>query len=203
MESGYALPDNYNEVLNINEDGVIGYIEIPKIDVYMPIYHGASEEVLQKGAGHLEASGLPIGGEGNHSIISAHRGLPSAQLLTRLDEMEIGDVFYIHVLNETLAYQVDQINVILPEELALLGPEENQDLITLLTCTPYAVNTHRLLVRGSRIPYQEKNENENSFRVVDTGWEKEYIFAIIIGIGCVATCLLKLYKRKSRSRGES
>jgi sortase A len=143
MGSGYVLPDNYEEVLNLNGDGVMGYVEIPKIDVYLPIYHGTSEEVLAEGAGHLDVTALPIGGEGNHSVISAHRGLPSAELFTRLDEMEEGDTFYIHVLDQTLAYEVDQIEVILPEELTLLQPEEGKDLVTLLTCTPYAVNTHR------------------------------------------------------------
>ena len=155
MGSGYVLPDNYEEVLNVDGDGVMGYIDIPKIDVYLPIYHGTSEEVLAEGAGHLEMTALPIGGENRHSVISAHRGLPSAELFTRLDEMEAGDQFYIHVLDQTLAYEVDQIEVILPEELSLLQPEEDKDLVTLLTCTPYAVNTHRLLVRGTRVPYEE------------------------------------------------
>ena len=127
MGSGYVLPENYEEVLNINGDGVMGYVNIPKIDVYLPIYHGTSEEVLQEGAGHLEATALPIGGNNRHSVISAHRGLPSAELFTRLDdEMEIGDVFYIHVLERTLAYEVDQIEIILPEELDLLVPEKGQ-----------------------------------------------------------------------------
>ena len=155
MGSGYVLPDNYEDVLNIEGDGVMGEIEIPKIDVDLPIYHGTSEEVLEKGAGHLEMTALPIGGKNRHPVISAHRGLPSAELFTRLDEMEIGDEFYIHVLDETLAYEVDQIEVIEPEELSLLQPEEDKDLVTLLTCTPYAVNTHRLLVRGTRVPYEE------------------------------------------------
>ena len=137
MGSGYVLPDNYEDVLNINGDGVMGYVEIPKIDVYLPIYHGTSEEVLEEGAGHLEMTALPIGGENRHPVISAHRGLPSAELFTRLDEMEIGDEFYIHVLDETLAYEVDQIEVILPEELSLTaagrgpGPADPADLYAL------------------------------------------------------------------------
>ena len=116
----------------------MGYLEIPRIDVELPIYHGTSEEVLEKGAGHLEATALPIGGKNRHPVISAHRGLPSAELFTRLDEMEIGDWFYLSVLDETLAYEVDKITVIEPEELEFLTPEENRDLLTLLTCTPMA-----------------------------------------------------------------
>ena len=138
MGSGYVLPDNYEEVLNLNGDGVMGYLEIPRIDVELPIYHGTSDEVLEKGAGHLEAPALPIGGKNRHPVISAHRGLPSAELFTRLDEMEIGDWFYLSVLDETLAYEVDKITVIEPEELEFLTPEENRDLLTLLTCTPMA-----------------------------------------------------------------
>lgn len=182
MGSGYVLPDNYEDVLNIDGDGVMGEIEIPKIDVDLPIYHGTSEKVLEKGAGHLEMTALPIGGENRHSVISAHRGLPSAELFTRLDEMEIGDKFYIHVLDQTLAYEVDQIEVIEPEELSLLQPEKGRDLVTLLTCTPYAVNTHRLLVRGTRVPY-EKTLPEDTVTPAehDRGWLREYLGAIMAG----------------------
>ena len=183
MGSGYVLPDNYEDVLNINGDGVMGYVEIPKIDVYLPIYHGTSEEVLEEGAGHLEMTALPIGGENRHPVISAHRGLPSAELFTRLDEMEIGDEFYIHVLDETLAYEVDQIEVILPEELSAIQPEEDKDLVTLLTCTPYAVNTHRLLVRGTRVPYVEPEEDAAAQAAGQkSGWMDEYLLAVLVGI---------------------
>ena len=129
--SGYVVPDNYEEVLNLNGDGVMGYVEIPKIDVNLPIYHGTSEEVLEKGVGHLDMTSLPI-----------------------------GDVFYIHVLGETLAYRVDDIRTVLPEDLARITLKEGRDLVTLMTCTPYAVNTHRLLVRGTRVPYKEARESE-------------------------------------------
>lgn len=192
MGSGYVLPENYEEVLNINGDGVMGYVNIPKIDVYLPIYHGTSEEVLQEGAGHLEATALPIGGDNRHSVISAHRGLPSAELFTRLDEMEIGDVFYIHVLERTLAYEVDQIEIILPEELDLLVPEKDKDFVTLLTCTPYAVNTHRLLVRGSRIPYEETEENGSgtSVTTVESTWIGAYLFAVVIGVALIVIIAL-------------
>ncbi len=204
MGSGYVLPDNYEDVLNIEGDGVMGEIEIPKIDVDLPIYHGTSEEVLEKGAGHLEMTALPIGGKNRHPVISAHRGLPSAELFTRLDEMEIGDEFYIHVLDETLAYEVDQIEVIEPEELSLLQPEEDKDLVTLLTCTPYAVNTHRLLVRGTRVPYEETTPEDTVTTVEhENTWLNDYLYAILAGLSILAligtgTGVYLYRKRKQR-----
>lgn len=157
--TGYALPDNYESVLNVNKDGVMGYLKIPKIKVDLPIYHGTSEEVLEKGAGHVDVTALPIGGVNRHPVISAHRGLPSAELFTRLDELEKGDRFFLHILDKTLAYKVDQVRVIKPEELEQLQTYHDKDYVTLLTCTPYGVNTHRLLVRGERIPYEVAEEN--------------------------------------------
>ena len=205
MGSGYVLPDNYEEVLNVDGDGVMGYIDIPKIDVYLPIYHGTSEEVLAEGAGHLEMTALPIGGENRHSVISAHRGLPSAELFTRLDEMEAGDQFYIHVLDQTLAYEVDQIEVILPEELSLLQPEEDRDLLTLLTCTPYAVNTHRLLVRGTRVPYVESAVQDHVDRArANRSWLEEYIHAIVLGVLLLiilGTAAFLIWRRKRKKAG--
>jgi len=197
--SGYVLPDNYESVLNVNGDGVMGYIDIPKIGVYLPIYHGTDEETLAKGAGHLEATALPIGSAGGHSVISAHRGLPSAELFTRLNEMETGDIFYIHVLDETLAYEVDQINVIDPQELTSLKAHENQDLVTLLTCTPYGVNTQRLLVRGSRIPYEEA-VNKTPETDIESTWLREYIAAIVVGVGLLIIVLVFFMIRKRRKR---
>lgn len=195
------LPDNYQDVLNVDGDGVMGYIEIPKIDVSLPIYHGTSEEALEKGAGHLDVTALPIGGEGNHSVISAHRGLPSAELFTRLDEMEKGDEFYIHVLDKTLAYEVDQIEVILPEELALLQPEDGKDLVTLLTCTPYAVNTHRLLVRGTRIPYVEEEAQEGDWtETIKTAWARDYVKAIAVGAGILLLFILAVFLIRRRKK---
>lgn len=149
--SGYALPANYNEVLNVG--GVMGYLEIPKISVMLPIYHGTSDETLEKGVGHIESTALPIGGTYRHTVLTGHRGLPSAELFTRLDELENGDIFLIHVLGRTLAYEVDQIKTVLPTELEDIQAVEGMDLATLLTCTPYGVNTHRLLVRGRRTDY--------------------------------------------------
>lgn len=198
--SGYVIPDNYEEVLNPNGDGVMAYIEIPKIDVYLPIYHGTSEEVLAKGAGHIEATSLPIGGINRHSVISAHRGLPSSLLFTRLDELEKGDIFNIHVLNEIHSYEVDQIEVILPEELSSLSYEPDKDLVTLLTCTPYGVNTHRLLVRGHRVDYVPEKEVEQEDSLIPE-WLQEYLLSILIGfilllIICIIIVLRVKRKRK-------
>jgi len=145
------LEEEYFNMLRVGHTDVIGHIEIPNIDVNLPIFHGTSHDVLQAGVGHLEGRALPIGGEGTHTALSAHRGLPSALLFTRLDEMEIGDFFIIRVLNETLIYEVDQIEEVLPDDSSLLAPESGRDLATLVTCTPYGINSHRLLVRGSRL----------------------------------------------------
>lgn len=202
MGSGYVLPDNYEEVLNLNGDGVMGYLEIPRIDVELPIYHGTSEEVLEKGAGHLEATALPIGGKNRHPVISAHRGLPSAELFTRLDEMEIGDWFYLSVLDETLAYEVDKITVIEPEELEFLTPEENRDLLTLLTCTPYGVNTHRLLVRGTRVPYEETEFTKTGEEPEKSdSWRAQYLRAVLTGAALLAVLgLIIIGRRRRRGR---
>lgn len=158
--------ETYEALLNIGSDGMMGYVEIPVIGENIPIYHYTTEESLKKGAGHLFGSSLPIGGENTHAIISAHRGLPSAKLFTDLNLVEEGDVFYIHVLNKTLAYQVDQILTVKPEETESLGIQDGEDLVTLVTCTPYAVNTHRLLVRGHRIDYDEAKAVEETETVV-------------------------------------
>ena len=146
----------YESLLNLNSDGIMGYIEIPKLDLKLSIGHGTEEDVLQKMVGHIEGSSLPVGGESTHAVLSAHRGLPTAKLFSDLDLMQIGDRFMIHTLNQTLTYQVDQITVILPEEIEALAIEPGQDYVTLMTCTPYAVNTHRLLVRGVRVANAEE-----------------------------------------------
>ena len=144
----------YDTLLNISGNGIMGYLEIPSIEVTLPVYHGTDEEVLQVAVGHIEGSSLPVGGPGTHSVISGHRGLPSATLLTDLDQLEIGDVFMLHVLDETLTYEVDQIHIVEPDDVSYLAIEEGEDLCTLVTCTPYGINTHRLLVRGHRIESQ-------------------------------------------------
>lgn len=141
----------YEKLLDVTGTGIMGYIEIPSIDVSLPIYHGVEDTVLQIAAGHIEGSSLPVGGESTHCVLSGHRGLPSAKLFTDLDELTEGDIFIVHVLDEVLTYEVDQIHIVEPEDLDLLQIEEGQDLCTLVTCTPYGINTHRLLVRGHRI----------------------------------------------------
>lgn len=160
--SGYALPENYKEVLNISEDGIMAYIEIPKISVYLPIYHGTSSEVLEKGVGHVQSTSVPIGGESTHSVLTGHTGLPSAELFTRLDELVVGDIFFIHVLDEFLTYKVYETKVILPNEIDELQITSEKDYITLVTCTPYGVNSHRLLVKAERTEYIEYEESTSS-----------------------------------------
>lgn len=143
--------EGYQELLNVGGTGIMGYISIEKIRVELPIYHGTDEGILQIAAGHLEGTSLPIGGEGTHCVLSAHRGLPSAKLFTNLDKLEVGDTFNITVLNRTLTYEVDQIRIVNPDEVEELKIVDGEDYCTLLTCTPYGINTHRLLVRGKRI----------------------------------------------------
>lgn len=141
----------YQSLLNISGNGIMGYIQIPAIDVSLPIYHGVDESVLQVAVGHIESASLPVGGDGTHCVLSGHRGLPSARLFTDLDQLGEGDIFILKVLNETLTYQIDQIRIVLPEELDDLELIRGKDYCTLVTCTPYGINTHRLLVRGTRI----------------------------------------------------
>ena len=160
----------YMSLLNSNGDGVMGYIQIPRIDVKLPIYHTTSEKVLQKGVGHLQGTSLPIGGKSTHAALSGHRGLPSSNLFTDLDLLEIGDIFYMEVLGNTSAYKIDQIKIVLPTETKDLEIVDGKDYVTLITCTPYSVNTHRLLVRGIRIDYQkaieeQANEVDNGIHV--------------------------------------
>lgn len=147
----YDTLKNYKKLLNINNDGMMGYLTIDKIKVELPIYHTVSETVLNSSVGHLEGTSLPIGGKGTHSVLSAHRGLPSAKLFTELDKLEIGDTFKITILDETHVYKVDKISIVKPNDRNKLKIDKDNDYITLLTCTPYGINTHRLLVRGERI----------------------------------------------------
>lgn len=203
--SGYVLPDNYKDVLNIDGDGIMGYVEIPKINVYLPIYHGTSTEVLEKGAGPLQVTYLPIGGANRHSVISAHRGLPSAELFTRLDEMKEGDIFFIHVLEKTLEYKVDQITVIDPKDIASLRVEEGKDLVTLLTCTPYAVNTHRLLVRGEHVigdPALNGGVVHEEHVSKNFAWVNTYVLSIILGLFLLVLLLVLLLVRKKKNKNK-
>ncbi len=143
--------EEYNSVLNVDGTGIMAYIDIPKIDVSLPIYHGVDQSILQVAIGHIEGSSLPIGGKGTHSVVSGHRGLPAARLFTNLDQMEVGDKFIVQILDRTITYEVDQIRIVLPEEFQDLEINPEEDLMTLVTCTPYKINTHRLLVRGHRV----------------------------------------------------
>ena len=190
----------YWKVLNIAGDGVMGYLTIPKIHVELSIYHGTSDEVLETGVGHMNGTKLPIGGESTHSVLSAHRGLPSAKLFTDIDQLGPGDRFYIHVLDEDLAYEVDQILPMVDKDdmdtlTEALQVEEGEDLVTLFTCTPYGVNTHRLLVRGHRVPYD--GELEKSETPVDTMVESiQNYYMLYLLLGLAVTILVILLMRK-------
>lgn len=154
---GYSeLNEEYKSTLDVNKDGMMGYITIEKIKIQLPIYHGTSDKVLNSAVGHMEGSNLPIGGESTHSVLSAHRGLPSAKLFTNLDELEVGDIFTITILDRTLTYQVDQVRIVLPTEINDLNVVNGEDYCTLVTCSPYGINTHRMLVRGTRIENLEE-----------------------------------------------
>ena len=148
-----ALLERYNEVLDLNGNGMMGYISIPSIEVTLPIYHGVEEQVLQEAVGHIEGTSLPVGGMATHAVLSGHRGLPSAKLFTDLDQMQEGELFFIRVLDETFAYQVDGIETVLPSETSSLAIRAGEDRVTLVTCTPYGINSHRLLVHAHAVPY--------------------------------------------------
>lgn len=199
-------PDpEYMAALNIAGDGVMGSVEIPKIDISLPICHTTTEEVLEQAAGHLEGSSLPIGGESTHTVITAHRGLPSAALFTDLDRLEEGDHFLIHVLDETLCYEVDKILTVEPDETDALAVEEGEDLATLVTCTPYGVNTHRLMVRGHRVPYVEEEVAEEKVPLSQISLHTSYLLWVIVGLTVTGLFILFLYgrDRKARARAEA
>ena len=189
---------SYEDSLNIAGDGMMGIVEIPKIAIKLPIYHGTGDEVLQKAAGHLEGSSLPIGGESTHAVISAHRGLPSASLFTDLDQLEIGDHFLIHVLDETLCYEVDQILVVDPEDTSALAVEDGEDLVTLLTCTPYGVNTQRLMVRGHRVPYEEQAVADEQTPLSGLSLHTNYLLWVVVGIVITGVFILILFIREKK-----
>lgn len=172
----------YFDILSFTDDGMMGYLEIPCISVYLPIYHGTSEEVLAVGAGHLEGTSFPIGGINTHAVISGHTGLRSAKLFTDLIEMEEGDLFFIHIAGETLAYEVVAISIVLPEDTASLTIQEGRDLVTLLTCTPYGVNSHRLLVTGERTEYEETTTGEQKEGSASSQWRTIYRRALRMAV---------------------
>lgn len=190
---------NYSELLNIDGSGIMGYIEIPTISVMLPIYHGTSEDTLQTAVGHLEWTSLPVGGLNTHCVLSGHRGLPSAKLFTNLDKVVEGDRFMIRVLNEVLTYEVDQILIVLPEDVTALQIEPGKDLCTLVTCTPYGVNSHRLLVRGHRV---ENEEEAASVRIISDAVQIEpLIVSSIIAVPLLMIAIiLMITTEKQRNR---
>ena len=214
----YILPDSfaaaqiseeedeeYLSCLNLTGDGMMGYVQIPKIGVKIPIFHTTSESVLQMAAGHLEGSSLPVGGEGTHAVISAHRGLPSAALFTDLDRLKEGDPFLLYILDDTLCYQVDQISVVEPDDTSQLVAEDGKDYVTLLTCTPYGVNSHRLLVRGHRVPYEEvEDEAVAASAFTGPSLRTNYLLWVIVGLLITAGFILLLYlwDKKQKTSGE-
>ena len=190
----------YQSLLNMDGTGIMGYIEIPNIKLSLPIYHGTEESVLQIAVGHLDWSALPVGGEGTHCVLSGHRGLPSAKLFTNLDQLREGDTFTLRVLDEVLCYEVDQIRVVEPQDTAALLPEPGQDLCTLVTCTPYGVNTHRLLVRGHRI---ETPDSADAIRVTSDAMQIEPILvapAVGVPLALLAVAALLLSDRRRRRK---
>jgi len=188
-EAILSASEDYGHQLNVAGDGIMGYIEIPTINVNLPIYHGTGSDSLERGVGHLLGSSLPVGGESTHAILTGHSGMASQKMFTDLVQVEVGDVFYLHILNETLAYQVRELNTVLPHDTSLLGISTGEDLCTLITCTPYGINTHRLLVTGSRIPYEEAEtiveEITQQEQQPRSTWEEKYIAGIVAGIFAV------------------
>lgn len=188
------LPD-YEDLLNLANNGIMGYIEIPTINIDLPIYHGTTGAAMEKGAGHMEGTSLPVGGVGTHAVISAHSGMAGAKLFTDLDKLKLGDVFFVTVCNEKLAYEVDNIAVVESTDIDLIRIDTQQDYVTLLTCTPYGVNTHRLLVRGHRVEMAEEAIAEVEEKVVPEGstWIEKYAEGLVIGfIASFAAMLLLL-----------
>ena len=201
----YVLTQPYDQVLDPNGEGLMGSIEIPKINAKLAIYHGLSKTVLEKGVGHVEGTSLPVGGKSTHAVLAAHRGLPSAKLFTDLDQMKKGDIFILHILGKNLAYKVDQIRTVLPEETGELDIVEGEDHVTLVTCTPYGVNTHRLLVRGIRTKYEEgeiRNDETISHRLAVTDPRKVLAggFAVLIVLILLIYLSVRYRDKKRRLR---
>ncbi len=172
----------YYELLNMNGNGVMGSIEIPKINVKLPIYHGTSTRTLEKGIGHLQKTSLPVGGKSTHAVLTGHSGLSTSRLFTDLEQLSVNDIFFIYVLNQKLAYKVDSIKVVLPTEINELKVVNDKDYVTLVTCTPYGKNTHRLLVRGERTDYYKAKEIADETKPAETIWMMQYKKALMIGL---------------------
>lgn len=206
QEAILTASNNYVNQLNVGGRGIMGYVVIPKISVNLPIYHGTGSDSLDRGTGHLLGSSLPVGGEGTHAIITGHSGMASQKMFTDLEQLQEGDVFYLRVLDEVLAYQVDAIHTVLPHDTTYLGIVPGQDLCTLVTCTPTGINTHRLLVQGSRIPYEPVQEVEDTVlspeQKVESHWEEQYWLGIRLGLAAMVSIVLLLnvllYLRKKK-----
>ena len=192
-EAQESAEEDYYDLLNVLANGIMGYIEIPKISVYLPIYHSTHSDVLQHGVGHLTGSSLPVGGADTHTILAGHSGLAREKMFSDLEQVGIGDVFYLHVLDETLAYEVDRIKTVLPENTDYLSIEKGEDYCTLITCVPFGVNTHRLLVRGTRVEYAPEGEaNQTAYpeeATVISTWEQQYLKGLLYGGGLVIVLL--------------
>lgn len=201
----------YNQVLNVNHDGIMGYLSIPEINLKLAIYHGTSDDVLQTGVGHMNGSKLPIGGKSTHSVLAAHRGLPSAELFTDIDQLQTGDKFYIHVLDQVLAYKVDQILPMVDKDdqktlKEALSIHEGQDEVSLFTCTPYGVNSHRLIVRGHRVAYKGEEDHQTVGDKMLESIKNYYMFILILGLALTFLIILIMRylfnKRKGGSKDE-
>ena len=206
QESIIAASEDYANQLDLGGTGIMGYVVIPRIDVELPIYHGTGSDSLDRGTGHLLGSSLPVGGEGTHTIITGHSGMASQKMFTDLEQLQEGDVFYLRVLDETLAYEVKAVHTVLPHDTTYLGIVPGKDLCTLVTCTPTGINTHRLLVQGSRIPYEPVQEVEDTVlspeQKVVSHWEDQYWLGIRLGLAAMVSIVLLLnvflYLRKKK-----
>ncbi len=210
QEALIAAAENYGNQLNLAGNSIMGYVEIPAIEVRLPIYHGTQDATLEKGVGHLLGSSLPVGGDSTHSILTGHSGMASQKMFTDLHQLAEGDVFYLHILNEVLAYKVTEVNTVLPYDTSLLGVKQGEDLCTLVTCTPIGVNTHRLLVTGERTVCEPVHTEEEIVPVEEPAaastWETQYWQGIILGIGAalilIATVLICIKVKKLLQRKE-
>lgn len=196
--------NKYEELLNISDSGIMGYIEIPKISCYLPIYHDTKDEIMKKGIGHLKNTSLPIGGKSNHSVLTGHTGLLKAELFTRINELQLNDCFHVYILGEKLSYSVYQIKVVLPTEIEDLQIVNGKDLVTLVTCTPYGINTHRLLVQGERMEETKTETEEKNYEIIEKGnKDNDYclvgsIYFLIILFCCILCNYVVKYIKKLR-----
>ncbi|MDR0852031.1 MAG: class C sortase [Clostridiales Family XIII bacterium] len=196
LGSGSALPSDYDALLDPNGSGVMAVLKIPKIDLKIPVYHGVSDQVLEHGIGHMPTTAFPVGGRSTHCVLAGHRGLPSQELFTRLDVLEIGDEFYLDVLGQISAYRVDDIRTVAPEDTDMLRPVPDEDYVTLATCTPLGINSHRLLVRGTRIPYVPEREQQVTARTGLSTSEIQLILGASIAFVVMGSIIIMTARRR-------